>query len=129
LRTDETRHEGASDEKGAVMPVIQGSVSIAANAVNDNVLQGSQWEFMPYNGKVDFGFTGSAAGILLDVFSGTDMLGEAFAPPATNRTPINPDDFTLTDVAAAGERLKVRARNTTGGALTIFWSIIITPLL
>lgn len=111
------------------MPVIQGSVSIAANSVNDNVLAGSQWEFMPFHGKVDFGLSGSAAGLSLDVFSGTDMLAESMAPAATNRTPINPDDFTLTDVAAAGERLKIRARNTTAGALTLYWSVILTPLM
>lgn len=110
------------------MPVIQGSVSVAANAVNDNVITGSQFEYLPYNAKVDFGLVGSATGLLLDVFSGQDIVAESFAPPTTNRFPVNPDDFTLTDVAAGGERLKVRARNTTGGALTIFWSIVITPV-
>lgn len=110
------------------MPVIQGSVSVAANAVNDNVITGSQFEYLPYNAKVDFGLVGSATGLLLDVFSGQDIIAESFAPPTTNRFPVNPDDFTLTDVAAGGERIKVRARNTTGGALTVFWSVIITPV-
>jgi len=110
------------------MPVIQNSVSVAANAVNDNVLAGSQFEFLPYNAKIDFGLVASATGLQLDVFSGQDIVAESFAPPTTNRFPINPDDFTLTDVAAGGERLKVRARNTTGGALTIFYSIVITPV-
>jgi len=110
------------------MPVIQNSVSVAANAVNDNVLAGSQFEYLPYHAKVDFGLAGSAAGLLVDVFSGQDIVAESFAPPATNRTPENPSDFTLTDVAAAGERIKVRARNTTGGALTLFYSVIILPL-
>lgn len=111
------------------MPVIQGSVSIAANAVNDNVLSGSQFEFLPYNAKVDFGLVGSATGLVLDVFSGQDTLAEAYQPNTQNRVPINPDDFTLTDVAAAGERIKVRARNTTAGALTLFYSVIVTPLM
>lgn len=110
------------------MPVIQGSVSVAANAVNDNVLQGSQFEYLPYNAKIDFGLVGSATGLQCDVFSGQDIIAESFAPPTQNRFPINPDDFTLTDVAAGGERLKVRVRNTTGGALTIFWSIVIMPV-
>jgi hypothetical protein len=110
------------------MPVIQGSVSVAANAVNDNIITGSQFEYLPYNAKVDFGLVGSAAGLLIDVYSGQDIVAESFAPPTTNRFPVNPDDFTLTDVAAGGERIKVRVRNTTGGALTVFWSIIITPV-
>lgn len=110
------------------MPVIQGSVSVAANAVNDNIITGSQFEYLPYNSKVDFGLVGSATGLLIDVYSGQDIVAESFAPPTTNRFPVNPDDFTLTDVAAGGERLKVRVRNTTGGALTVFWSIVITPV-
>lgn len=110
------------------MPTIQGSVSVAANAVNDNVLTGSQWEYLPYNAAIEFGLVGSATGLLLDVFSGQDNIAEGFAPSIANRFPIYPDDFTLTDVAAAGERLKVRARNTTGGALTIFFSVRLTPV-
>lgn len=110
------------------MPVIQGSVSIAANSVNDNVLTGSQFEFLPYNSKVDFGLVGSGAGLLCDVYTGQDIIAESFAPPTQNRFPINPDDFTLSDVARGGERIKVRGRNTTGGALTLFWSIVISPI-
>jgi hypothetical protein len=103
-------------------------VSVAANAVNDNVITGSQFEYLPYNAKVDFGLVGSATGLLIDAYSGQDIVAESFAPPTTNRFPVNPDDFTLTDVAAAGERIKIRVRNTTGGALTVFWSIVITPV-
>jgi hypothetical protein len=110
------------------MPVIQNSVSIAANAVNDNVITGSQFEYLPYNAKVDFGLAGSATGLLCDVYTGQDIIAESFAPPTVNRFPINPDDFTLSDVARAGERVKIRARNTTGGALTLFWSVVISPL-
>lgn len=110
------------------MPTIQNSVSVAANTVNDNVLTGSQWEYLPYNAAVEFGLVASATGLLCDVFSGQDNIAEGYGPSLANRFPIYPDDFTLTDVAAAGERLKVRVRNTTGGALTIFYSIRITPV-
>lgn len=110
------------------MPVIQGSTSIAANTVNDNVITGSQFEFLPYNAKLAFGLVSSATGLLVDVYSGQDLVCESFAPPTQNRFPINPDDFTLTDVARGGERIKVRVRNTTGGALTLFHGIIVSPL-
>lgn len=109
------------------MPVIQGSVSIAANAVNDNVLAGSQFEFLPYNARLAFGLVASAAGLVVDVYSGQDTLCESLAPSTANRFPVNPDDFTLQDIAAAGERIKVRARNTTGGALTLFFSVNVMP--
>lgn len=110
------------------MPVIQSSVSVAANSVNDNVVAGSQFEYLPYNARVNFGFCGSAAGLLVDVFSGQDIVAESMAVNTQNRFPINPDDFVLADIAAAGDRLKVRVRNTTAGALTLFWSVNILPL-
>lgn len=110
------------------MPTIQGSVSVAANVANDNVIAGSQFEIMPYNARLNFGLCGSATGLLADVYSGADLVCENFALNANNRIPIQPDDFTLMDVAAVNDRLKVKIRNTTGGALTAFWSIIVTPL-
>jgi len=109
------------------MPVIQNSVSVAANATNDNVLAGSQFEFLPYNAFLEFGLVASATGLVADVYSGADTVAESFALSTQNRFPVYPDDFPLNDVAAAGERIKVRIRNTTGGALTAFFSTRITP--
>ena len=109
------------------MPVIQNSVSIAASSVNDNVLTGSQFEFLPYDAFLEFGIVASATGIVTDVYSGQDTLCEGMAPSLLNRFPVYPDDFNLTDVAAAGERIKIRVRNITAGALTFFFSVRITP--
>jgi hypothetical protein len=110
------------------MPVIQKKVSVAANAVNDNVLAGSQFEFLPYNAKVDFGMNQSVTGLVVDCFSGQDVLAEAMEPPINARYPVNPDDYTLTDVAAGGDRLKVRVRNTTAAAVDFYMGCIITPV-
>ncbi len=110
------------------MPVIQNSVSVAANAVNDNVIQGSQFEFLPYNAFLEFGINASATGLVADVYSGQDTVAESFALNTQNRFPVYPDDYPLNDVAGAGERIKVRIRNTTGGALTAFFSVRITAL-
>lgn len=110
------------------MPMIQSSISVAANATNDNVLSGSQFEYLPFNAVCEFGLTASAAGLVADVYSGTDLICESLALSAANRIPLYPDDFALNDVAAAGDRLKIRLRNTTAGALTGFWGVRITPL-
>jgi hypothetical protein len=110
------------------MPMIQVTGSVAANATNDNVLTGSQFEYLPYNANLEFGIVGSATGLLTDAYSGSDVLCESMAVSTQNRYPIFPDDYTLTDVAAGGERIKVRVRNTTGGALTYFVAVRITPL-
>lgn len=109
------------------MPLVQNTISIAANATLENAMDGSQFEFLPYNALLEFGLQGSAAGLVADVYSGQDVLAESMALPLQNRYPIYPDDYTLNDVAAGGERIKVRIRNTTGAALTAFWGIRITP--
>jgi len=110
------------------MPVIQSSVSVAANSTNDNIIQGSQFEFLPYNAFLEFGMCGSAAGLVADVYSGQDTVAESFALNTQNRFPVYPDDYPLNDVAGGGERIKVRIRNTTAGALTVFYSVRITPV-
>lgn len=110
------------------MPLIQGSVSVAANSTNDNVITGSQFEFLPYDSALAFGLCGSAAGLEVDVYTGQDTVTERMAVNTQNRFPLNPDDFVLSDVAAGGERVKVRARNTTGGALTLFYAVQISPI-
>ncbi len=105
------------------MPAIQGSVSVPANSTNDNVIAGSQFEYLPYDAEIEVGVVGSAAGLLVDVFSGPDVLAEAFACSTQNRFPVYPDDFAFADYAVAGDRLKIRARNTTAGALTLFYRV------
>lgn len=110
------------------MPAIQGSVSVPAQSANDNVLSGSQFEYLPYDAELEFGVQGSATGLLIDIYSGVDVLCEGYAVPLQNRFPIYPDDFAFTDYAAAGDRLKIRVRNTTAGALTVFWNVKIAQV-
>lgn len=107
---------------------IQKTASVAANTTVDNVLSGSQFEFLPMASALEFGIVGSATGLEADVYSGSDMLCEGLAVSTQNRFPVFPDDYTLTDVAGAGERIKVRIRNTTAGALTYFVGVRITPI-
>ena len=113
------------------MPTIQNRASVALSSVNDNVLTGSQFEFLPFDAFIEFGIVGdaNATDLRVDVYSGTDALVENMEPSAQNRIPVYPDDFTLTDVARAGERIKVRVRNVSAAAArTVFFSIRITPV-
>lgn len=109
--------------------MIQVTGSVAANTANDNVITGSQYEFLPAACALEFGLVGSAVGLQADAYSGQDMLCEGMALSTQNRFPVFPDDYTLSDVAGPGERIKVRIRNTTGAALTYFVGIRITPLV
>jgi len=113
------------------MPVIQSTTSVAASSVNDNVLQGSQWEFLPYNAQVEFGMNGDANGgdLRVDVYSGQDVLMENGTPSVQARIPVYPDDYQLVDAAAAGERIKIRVRNTSAaGARVLYYAVRITPI-
>lgn len=110
------------------MPLIQDQVSVPANGSIANVLAGSQYEFLPYDALVEFGMNASAIGLFVDVYSGADALAEAVQASSANRVPLYPDDFALKDVAAAGERLKLRARNSTGAAITLFFAARIEPV-
>jgi len=112
------------------MPIITTRVSIAAGTVNDNLLSNSQFEFLPYDASLEFGINGDANGqeVIVDVYSGQDVLAESMPLNSQARAPVYPDDFDLTDVAAAGERLKIRARNTGAGTHVVFTAVRITPL-
>ncbi len=113
------------------MPVIQGSQSVAASGTVENLLASSQFEFLPFNAALEFGINGDANGgdLRVDVFSGQDVIMESAPMSTQSRIPIFPEDFQLTDVAAAGERIKIRVRNTNAAAArTIFFSVRITPI-
>lgn len=113
------------------MPLIQGSTSVAASGVNDNVLSGSQYEYLPFNAMLEFGLNGDANGgdLRVDVYSGTDVLLENAPMSVQARIPVYPDDFQLTDGALQGERIKIRARNTSAaGARVLFFAVKITPM-
>jgi len=78
-------------------------------------LQGSQYEYLPFNARVEFAITsadataGAVEETQVTVYSGTDVLQQA-GPMSQKAQPIYPDDFLLDDVAGAGERLSVEIR-------------------
>jgi hypothetical protein len=111
------------------MPIIQGVTSTAAGATTINVLSGSVYEYLPYNARLEFGICGDAVGEgRATVLSGSDTVLEESSISRQARFPIYPDDFSLVDVAAAGERLVIRHRNTGAGANNLFWAVRITPI-
>lgn len=110
------------------MPVIQKEISIAANAVNDNILSGSSFEFLRSNSVVSIGMVGSATGLVANIQSGADIVLEESPLAVSTVMPTVPDDFYYNDVGVAGDRLVVRVRNTTAGALTVRAIVQVTSL-
>lgn len=110
------------------MPVIQREVSVAAGAVNENILAGSAFEFARQNSLVSMGVVQSATGGFATINSGADIVAEEFSPEIKTSYPIIPDEMYYSDVAAAGDRLVVRYRNPTAGALIVRVICQVTPL-
>lgn len=94
-------------------------VAIAANSTNNNVLQGEQYQTIPFDAVLKLLETGSAAGLrrTLNV-AGRSIISRGFVN-SQNRTPIEPDDVVIGDVEAyQGQQVFLQVENTTAGALT-----------
>lgn len=109
------------------MPVIMKETSVAAGVTNDNLVSGSAFEFARTRQIVSIGVTASATGGFVTIFSGADVVLEESPPYVATVFPVIPDQMFYTDVMEQGDRLVVKARNPTGGALTFRAIVQITP--
>lgn len=103
------------------MPMMQDSVSVAANSVSANVLSGQLYEGLPAGALVRLACTGSATGLRVTYICGVPLINDQ-ALSLQNRFPVIPDDVIMTNRVPGGRQV-LTARNTTGGALTFFWRI------
>lgn len=98
--------------------VIQKETSVAAGAVNDNLFSGSAFEYVRSAGVVSIGVTASATGGFVTIQAGPTLILEESPPVVKTTMPVVPDDFLYQSAVLPGDRLVLRARNPTGGALT-----------
>jgi hypothetical protein len=101
------------------VPAIQRETSIPANAVVENVLQGSAYEYMRNPSVVSLASVAAATGLFITIQAGPVILLEEAPPSIRTTMPIQPDDFYYNAAAAPGDRLIVRARNSTGAAVVL----------
>ena len=116
------------------MPTIKNTVAVPAPG-RSFPLQGSQYEYLPFDARVEFAIvqTSATPGIgscTATVYSGTDVLQQRAAVDIEqNKVPKYPDDFLLDDVAAAGERLSIELENSDStNAASVICVVKITPL-
>lgn len=100
------------------MPMIMIETAVAAGAVNNNLVSGSAFEFSRGRNIVSLGIVQSVTGAFCTLQAGADIIAEEFSPPILTRYPIIPDEMYFTDVMENGDRLVLRFRNPTGGAIT-----------
>lgn len=110
------------------MPVIQKKVSMAANEVIDNIISGSAFEFLRSNAVVSIGVTAGAAGVTCNIQSGADIVLEESEVYIKTNYPVIPDEMFYNDVGVLGDRLVIRLRNTTAGAILVHVVVQITQI-
>lgn len=99
------------------MPMIMIEVSVGAGGFNNNLYNGSAFEYARQRSIASFGVTAAATGSFFQLSAGADIICEDSAPPVLTRYPIIPDEMYFTDVVEVGDRLKLSVRNPTAGAI------------
>jgi hypothetical protein len=110
------------------MPVLTGTVSVAANATSANLVTGELYEFLGEPSVVNLFVASAATGLNGTLLIGAETVIDDQLASHANRFPISPDDFLGRGGGLPGDRLVLRFRNTTGGALVLFWRLEIDPV-
>jgi len=110
------------------MPVMTDRQSVGANATVANVIVGKLAEFLSEPSRVALYATGSAVGLNYSLLIGGESLLDDQEVNAQNRFPLIPDDFVVEGGGLPGDRLIVRVRNTTAGAITAFTRVEVNPM-
>ena len=101
--------------------------SVAANTTTANILAGKSMEFVPEASIINIGIAASAVGLHATVVIGTEVVVDDQEVSSINRMPQIPEDTLAEGGAFPGDRITVRLRNSTGGAITGFTKINVTP--
>jgi len=111
------------------VPLIPVRTALAANGTA-NPLSGSVYEYLQAPALVEVAIQADATGVLARISSGPDILQEEgpVQVGTINVQPRYPDDFFLKDEAAAGDRLVINLRDTSGVARVVMTVVMITWL-
>ncbi|SRR5258705_1292382 len=111
------------------MPRITNVISVAAGAVNANLIAGSAFELPDRHYWGRLALTAEAAGeSRITVQVGSQVHLEESPVSRANRTPLLPDDILLEKFACPrGKRIVIKARNTGAGANNVFFTLDLTP--
>lgn len=113
------------------MPLIKTIDQGVAAAATIFPWQGNQYEFLPFDAQIEVAILADAGDTwTASVYSGSDvLLQDSQVDNLALATPITyPDDYSLDDVAAAGERLGCSLTNGTGAVADVRTAVRITPL-
>lgn len=113
------------------MPTARFRNVLAANGVVENIIAGSQFEFLGRPSRVQiYSVADLVDTVALEVFFGQELQAtQARLPAVVNGTgPTVPDDLIVDDVGAPGDRLVLRLTEQTGIAGVVRTMVVITPV-
>jgi len=113
------------------MPTARFSNTLAANEVVNNIMAGSQFEFVGRPSRIQIYSVADLADIVqLEAFFGQELQASpSNLPQVTAGTgPTVPDSLLVDDIAAPGDRITVRLTETAGAAGITRSMIVITPV-
>lgn len=113
------------------MPTVSATgTSLVLNSKSTDQLSGTDIQFMPFDGIVSLWARGSADGMNLTLTLGADVaVNDQELPYFGTTGGLSQEDHLIESVrVAAGSKLALSFRNTTGGTLTVDWKVTATPL-
>lgn len=110
------------------MPAIQIETSVASGTSNSNLFSGSAFEYSRGRQALSMGVNAAATGTFVTIQSGADVVLEESPPYVATVFPIVPDQMFYNDIMEPFDRLRVAARNPTGGAVIHRAIALLTPL-
>jgi len=105
------------------------ALSVAANAVSSEQVQTSTYQFIPFAGTAYLAARGSATGLNVQLAAGGQTLINDQPTPYTGTAGALSliDHEIVSFPVEQGARIELKFRNTTGGALTIDYVLMIEP--
>lgn len=110
------------------MSLMTDNQSVAANATIQNVLAGKVHEFLSEDSIVRVYASASVVGMNLSVLIGAEVLVDDQEINSANVFPIIPDHLIAEGAGFAADRLILRYRNTTAGAIVVKSSTVVEPV-
>jgi hypothetical protein len=109
------------------MPVMTYIASVAANTTVQNALSGKSHEFLTEPSVVTIGVAGSAVGLMTSLIVGDEVTIDDQEVPVGTTLPAFPDQVLAQAGGLQGERVVVKLRNSTGGAITAYVKVHVEP--
>lgn len=109
------------------MAIMTDRQSVAANTTVSTVCSGKMAEFITEPSVITLYGTASAVGLMMTLIVGSEVVIEDQEVNAQNRMPLIPDDYVAQGGGFQGDRIVLKYRNSTAGAITAFSRVEVEP--